>query len=199
MRDTKSSGRHSARYSPGCVNIIYNDKHSWNTWHGYTVMAVDGSKTQLPRDTLLLAIFGGTGTGAAAPTAQASYLYDVLNDIIVDARIAPISTDERTLSKQHLEKLVELSAIKKKLLIFDRGYPSAELIRTVFASGCDFLFRVRSKYNVNMDDLPHGIHDFALVGENGEIIDTKVIKLQLDSGENAKSNTSSYLLRKEKP
>ena len=146
-------------------------------------MAVDGSKIQLPSDPLLLATFGGTGAGATAPTAQASYLYDVLNDIIVDARIAPLTTDERTLAKQHLEKLVELPTIKKKLLIFDRGYPSAELICTILASGCDFLFRVRSKFNVKMDALPQGIHNFALVGENGEIIDTTVVKLQLDSGE----------------
>ena len=166
-----------------CVNIIYNDKHNWNTWHGYTVMAVDGSKTQLPSDPLLLSIFGGTGAGATAPTAQASYLFDVFNDMIVDARIAPLSTDERTLAKQHLEKLSELPSIKKKLLIFDRGYPSAELIRAVLASGCDFLFRVRSKYNVNMDALPNGVHNFTLADESGEIIETKVIKLQLDSGE----------------
>lgn len=166
-----------------CVHVVYNDKHRWNTWHGYTVMAVDGSKIQLPSDPLLLATFGGMGPVATTPTAQASFLFDVLNDMIVDARIAPISTNERTLAKQHLESLHELPAIKKKLLVFDRGYPSAELIDAVLVAGCDFLSRVRAKYNVKIDALPQGIHDFTLVGEKGGIIDVKVIKLQLDSGE----------------
>ena len=166
-----------------CVKVVYSDKHSWNTWHGYTVMAIDGSKIQLPSDPLLLATFGGMGPVATTPTAQASFLFDVLNDMIVDARIAPISTNERTLAKQHLESLLELPAIKKKLLVFDRGYPSAELIDAVLASGCDFLFRVRAKYNVKMDALPQGIHDFPLVGEKGGIMEAKVIKLELESGD----------------
>jgi len=165
------------------VNLIYNDKHIWNTWHGYAVMAVDGSKHQLPSDPQLLIDFGGLGPSATTPTAQVSYLYDVFNDVLVDVRIAPLSTDERTLAKQHLEKLAELPGIKKKLLIFDRGYPSADLIDAVLAAGCDFLFRVRTKFNVNMDILPLGVHAFTLHGEKGEPMETKVIKLTLESGE----------------
>jgi hypothetical protein len=166
-----------------CTNVVYSDKHSWNTWHGYTVMAVDGSKAQLPSDPLLLAEFGGMGPGTAAPTAQSSYLYDVLNDIVVDARIACLSTDERTLAKQHLERLREFPAMKKKLLVFDRGYPSAELISAIQDAGCEFLFRVRAKFDVQIDALALGIHDFALAGKAGETLNTKVIKLMLDSGE----------------
>jgi len=67
-------------------------------WHGYRVLATDGIKIALPDAKALLNYYGGTGRNADSPTAQASLLYDVLNDIVVDAKIAPLSTDERTLA-----------------------------------------------------------------------------------------------------
>jgi hypothetical protein len=165
------------------VSLLYSGRFPWNTWHGYAVFAVDGSKKQLPSDPKLLDVFGGTGAGATAPTAQASYLYDVLNDIIVDAHLAPLSTDERTLAKRHLTRLQELPALKKKLILFDRGYPSADMITSVREAGCDFLFRVRSKFHTGLDSLPIGVHDFDFIDENGETLSLTAVKLTLDSGE----------------
>lgn len=169
--------------SDGCVRSIYGEEYGWNTWHGYTVFAVDGSKTQLPDVPELLAEFGGTGPGANAPTAQASYLFDVLNDVIVDAAFEPLSTDERTLAKRHLTHLCQLDTIIKKLILFDRGYPSADMILALQQAGCDFVFRVRRKFNVELDALPLGVHPFRLIGENGESYELRAVKFQLDSGE----------------
>jgi len=165
------------------VGQFYSKQYAWHTWHGRTVFAVDGSKTQLPSDPALLSAFGGTGVNADAPTAQASYLYDVLNGILADARIAPVSTPERTLAKQHLELLDTLPDIEKKLIILDRGYPSADMIAVLDAAGCDFLFRVRSKFSVKLDDLPLGVHEFPFTDENGKTHDLTAVKLTLDSGE----------------
>ena len=99
-----------------------------NSWHGYRILAIDGSKIALPTDKKLLAHFGGLGKNKTAPTAQASILYDILNDIIVDASINPITSDERTLGIEHLEKYAKIAPNGKNLIIFDRGYPSFELI-----------------------------------------------------------------------
>jgi hypothetical protein len=165
------------------VSQFYSAQYAWRTWHGYTVFACDGSKTQLPSDPDLLADFGGTGVNADAPTAQASYLYDVLNGIIADARIACVSTSERSLAKQHLAHLGTLPDIQKKLIIFDRGYPSADMIAALDAAGCDFLFRVRGKFNVKLDALPLGVHDFPFTDENSKTHDLTAVKLTLDSGE----------------
>jgi hypothetical protein len=167
----------------GSVRAIYGEDSGWDTWHGYTVFAVDGSKTQLPDDPELLAEFGGTGPNADAPTAQASYLYDVLNDVIADALFAPVSTPERKLAKLHLKRLRQLRAIEKKLLIFDRGYPSADMIAALREAGCDFVFRVRRKFNVELDALPLGVHSFRLVGESDVSYDLRAVKFQLDNGE----------------
>lgn len=164
-------------------NFIYGQDKAWNTWHGYTVAAIDGSKTQLPGDPLLLRDFGGTGAGAKAATAQASYLYDVLNDILIDARIDTLATDERTLAKQHLERLQKIPNLKKLLLVFDRGYPSADLVTEIATLGYDFLFRVRTKFNVDFDAMPLGVHNYNFKCEQRETIPVRVIRLELDSGE----------------
>jgi hypothetical protein len=64
------------------------------TWHGFRVLAVDGSKIQVSNDPRLKHIFGTSGGSNSAITAQSSVLYDVLNDIIIDARIYPMSKGE---------------------------------------------------------------------------------------------------------
>ena len=61
------------------------------------------------------------GKDRTAATAQASILYDVLNDIVADAAIAPLCTDERTLAKSHLKACVTFDPDGKKIIIFDRG------------------------------------------------------------------------------
>ena len=68
------------------------------TWHGYRVLAIDGSKVGLPTDAALPAHFGGNGRGAKPPQAQGPICYDVLNDIVVDADIAPLGCDERNMA-----------------------------------------------------------------------------------------------------
>lgn len=161
----------------------YSKECDWRTWHGYTVFAIDGSKIQLPSDPNLLAKFGGTGADAAAATAQSSYLYDVLNEFIADALFDPLSSDERTLAKKHLKRFEHMPAIGRKLIIFDRGYPSADMITSLTAANCDFLFRVRRKFNLELDALPLGVHDFSFTGEDGQMHALTAVKLKLDSGE----------------
>ncbi|CAM4430781.1 IS4 family transposase [Paenibacillus alkaliterrae] len=152
------------------------------TWHGYRLLAVDGSKIALPADKNLLKHFGGTGRHASSPTAQGSIAYDVLNDIVMDALLAPLSTDERTLAKQHLDKCKAMDPREKKLFVFDRGYASFELIDSLVQNGFQFVMRVREKFNLAIDaqTRPDG---FVWLEKNGKRIRVRVIKFKLDSGE----------------
>ena len=77
----------------------------YRTWHGYRVSAIDGSKVQVPDDQTLKDHFGTMGKGSTAATAQASALYDVFNNILMDAQIVPIKTDERELAARHIDAL----------------------------------------------------------------------------------------------
>ena len=162
------------------VSQIY--AHDVDRWHGMTVVAIDGSKIQLPNDKHLLEVFGGTGRGADSPTAQASSAYDILNNVIVDAQIEPLSVSENALATRHMEHISEIPGLEHTLIIMDRGYSSAALMLQAELKGLKFLVRLRKKFNVDIDALNCGIHDFELSAEGGKIA-VKVIKFELPGGE----------------
>ena len=153
------------------------------TWHNYRVLANDGSKIALPADGFLLGHFGGIGRNAKSPTAQASICYDVLNDIVIDADIAPLDHGERTLALAHVEncKLV-LPEGEKKLFIYDRGYPSFDLIGALEEAGLKYVMRVKKKFNLDVDaqSKPDG---YVWLKQCDKRIHVRVIKFCLDSGE----------------
>ena len=151
-------------------------------WHGYRILAIDGSKIALPADKKLLAHFGCLGKDKTAPTAQGSILYDVLNDIIVDASINPMTRDERTLAIEHLEKYVKIAPNGRNLIIFDRGYPSFELIELLESMGFAYVMRVKTKFNNDIDsqDKTDGI---VWLKQGNKRVHVRVIKFTLDSGE----------------
>jgi hypothetical protein len=99
-------------------------------WNGYRLSAVDGSKLALPDDKPLRAYIGGFGTNKESATAQGSMRYDLLNDVVMHALIDPVKTGEQAQARAHIQHLEGLESFEggKELVIFDRGYPSKELI-----------------------------------------------------------------------
>jgi hypothetical protein len=153
----------------------------FETWHGFLVYAIDGSKIALPSDLKLLLHFGTVGRGGTSPTAQGSIVYDVLNDIVLDAAIEPIATDERTLAKAHIAACVNIVPDSRKLFIFDRGYASFDLIETLEGHGFSYVMRVREKFNTAIDaqKSPDG---YVTLEKGGKTICVRVVKFMLDSG-----------------
>jgi hypothetical protein len=152
------------------------------TWNDYFVYAIDGSKIALPADKKLLEYYGAVGRGAKSPTAQGSILYDVLNDIVVDAAMEPISIDERTLALRHLEACKTIVDDKNILVIFDRGYPSFDLIKRLETDKFKYVMRVRSKFNLDIDAQTEQ-DGTVWIEKDGSKIQVRVIKVELDSGE----------------
>jgi len=163
------------------VDHIYEGYYE--TWHGYRLSAIDGSKTQLPDDQTLRDHFGTVGRGGTAATGQASALYDVLNNTLIDAQLGPIKTDERELALRHLNALHGLPSFSKECVIFDRGYASFELVKATKGLGIHFVMRVRTKFNVAIDQLKEGDHRITLKKKGCEDIPVRVIKFALPSGE----------------
>jgi hypothetical protein len=151
-------------------------------WHNYRVFAIDGSKIALPADEKLRKYFGALGKDKTAPTAQGSVLYDVLNDIVCDAAIKPMSTDERTLAKIHLAVCKNIAPNDNKLFIFDRGYASFELVQLLENKGYNFVMRVKSKFNKDIDAQTIS-DDYVCLEQNGKRIQVRVIRIILDSDE----------------
>jgi hypothetical protein len=70
------------------VEGSYNEE--WERWRGFRLMAVDGSFIQLPQDRELVEYYGGLGHEGNTASALVSLLYDLENDIVVDALIPSI-------------------------------------------------------------------------------------------------------------
>jgi hypothetical protein len=162
------------------VQCVYTN--AVDRWHGLVVIAVDGSKIQLPDDKRLLEAFGGIGRETDSPTAQASIAYDMFNGIVVDAEIGPLSVGEHELASRHLDQVAATPGIRNALFIFDRGYSSSKLMAQAEEKGMKFLVRVRRKFNVAIDALGHGVHDFSLSCEKSWLR-VRVIKFALPNGE----------------
>lgn len=163
------------------VDLIYS--RYYETWHGYRLSAIDGSKIQIPDDQKLRDYFGTAGKGGTAATAQGSALYDVLNNVLIDTQIEPIATSERVLAMRHIDALCGLTSFGKECIIFDRGYPSFELIETLTDRKISYVMRVRAKFNLSIDRLAEGDHNTILQKCGHEDIPIRVIKFALPSGE----------------
>ena len=73
------------------------------TWNGYHLFAIDGTTVALPDKPSLCKAFGGSGRKKDSAIASASILYDIENDWIADAAIAPYPTAERTQAMGHID------------------------------------------------------------------------------------------------
>ena len=107
------------------VDKFYSLKEDLNTWNGFNILAVDGTSLQVLDTKECGEYFGLSSNQNKTRTAVASTsaIYDVLNDIIVDARITKYRTSERYMAQQHIEVLVDRISSKNSIVIFDRGYP----------------------------------------------------------------------------
>jgi hypothetical protein len=152
-------------------------------WRGYRLLAIDGSKINLPNDPKLREYFGTVGAGNRSPCAQGAILYDIENDLVVDARIEPTAVDERTLAGEHIRKLAGMATFGKELILFDRGYPSMELIGELLKAGIDFVMRVREKFDCGIDALVAGDHRVVLEQGGRGPIGVRVVKFRLGGRE----------------
>ena len=161
-------------------NAFYSSKNreTLKTFHGYHIFAIDGSAFALPSLKSLLNIFGGTGKKADSPTARASVMYDVLTKFILHADIKPLSVDERTMAKAHINAIQEIISLKHSIILMDRGYPSEALICDLFGV-THFVMRVKSGFNKTIDALSCGDHIINLYP--GVVL--RILKFTLDSGE----------------
>ena len=77
------------------------------TWYGWRLVAVDGSTAQLPNHPEILAHFGAwqPAQGGPCPMARVSQMFDVLNEVTLDALIVPKALGERELAANHFAHL----------------------------------------------------------------------------------------------
>jgi hypothetical protein len=155
----------------------------YDTWNGYRLCAIDGSKIQLPDDERLRRHFGTMGPDNSAATAQASALYDVLNNVLIDVRIAPLRIGERTLAGRHIKTLCNSPSFDKECILYDRGYASFGFVETHKERGVSYVMRVKRGFNKAIDMLCKGDHTVVLQKREHDDISVRVLKFDLSSGE----------------
>jgi len=161
------------------VKEEYGGNYELNTWNGYHVFAIDGSTIALPDKQELRDAFGTTGRKMNSATARVSILMDITNDWIIDARIDHCSTYERKQAHGHIERLNQLPLEAPKLIIFDRGYPAADFIRTLEENKLFFVMRCSRKWNVEIDETLS--QDTLVTLSNGVVI--RAVRFNLPTGE----------------
>lgn len=161
------------------VNEFYSLKKDLKTWNGYNVLAVDGTNLQVPDTCECSKYFGFSSNQNKTITAMASAsaLYDVLNDIIIDARITRYKTSERAMAKQHIYSIKDKVALQNSIVIFDRGYPSYDMFNYLNNQGLFFLMRVSESFKIaqSIDD-NDAILNYKFQGEMKKI---RVIKVKI--------------------
>lgn len=139
------------------TNLFQFTNHP-NTWDGYCIFAVDGSEIAVDHNKNNEAEFGlKGGNWHSYPSARLTALYDVTNDLIVDAVFTGVSVGER----EHARRLLSSEALTngkgyKNLLLFDRGYPSRELIYELEDKGFFYLIRCTHSFLSCINEYPDG-------------------------------------------
>jgi hypothetical protein len=150
------------------VRGSYNETLKY--WWGFLLMVIDSSHIALPKDAALGEYYGATGHEHSTPTTRASIMYDIENDIIVDAKTAPLSEDEGSLAKEHIEVLTgmrEELGERKGIVICDRGYPSKAFIKYLEDKRIRFVMRVQKGFNPLIDKMAGGSNYRAIRGNQG--------------------------------
>lgn len=118
----------------------------FQTYEGYRILAIDGTKLNLPNTAELQQEFGVQKThGAAQVQALASGLYDVVNKVMVDVQISSCTTNERTHASELIHDL-QAQLAHKNMILLDRGYPSAKLLTQIQDEGHAYVVRCSSEF-----------------------------------------------------
>ncbi len=129
------------KFADGIAEIQAQDANA-PSYLGMRLIAIDGTDIALENSEELKKAFGCSGPNQNAATALGSLAYGPLDHAIYDCQIAPYATDERELAKLHMTRLLELG-LGGSLLLFDRGYPSAEFLAYTQNAGFFYVMLVR--------------------------------------------------------
>lgn len=173
------------------VKDVYIKPEYYHTYKGFRLLAVDGTVLTLNNTKVMQEAFGGIETQSSKnAAAQASCLYDVENGVILDSIIDSYKSDERKMALKHIEKL-DTFGYRNDLILFDRGYPSTELISKLTEKNIKFVMRVSSCFLKQINDIKYEDGIVEIKAEKKEI-KIRVINVELKTGEIEKLVTNIY-------
>lgn len=184
------------------VDVMYGDG-DFKTYKGHRVLGVDGSKILLPGSQDVIDEFGTIAYSNGGQHKHkiegerayglASVMYDVLNNIAIDALLDKAKAYEIDLAAEHLKKTQA-----NDLFIGDRNYPSFRMLGEIKKNSSEFLIRcskssffvARKMLNgggadsqiVQLQVHPSKIKEIRKLGLP-EIMTVRFVRVLLDTGE----------------
>jgi hypothetical protein len=176
----------------------FYEEAEYYVWHGMRTLAVDGTRLVLPNHPSIIEEFGqhqfGPNADSPRSLAMGSMLYDVLNQITLDSKLAPYSSSERDLLLQHLDKVKA-----GDMLLLDRGYPCFWLLFLLKAKGIEFCVRLKEDWWLKVKEFSESLDkerivSFALPKKDRKklvdfphmldtTIECRLVKVELENGE----------------
>lgn len=127
------------------VKSFYEMETDLKKYKNHYVLAIDGSKVVLPTTEETLEVYGGQSNKSKTVAMLGfSTVYDVLNNMILDGIIDRYNYSERASAVIHLNKLTDYLGDSKRIILFDRGYPSAKLLLFMINTPSKFVMRLSS-------------------------------------------------------
>lgn len=152
-------------------------------WYGHAVKAIDGTTLRVPGTPENRKEFQTQkNQHGEVALAKASVLYHLSDDLVEKAVFGKCRDSEKNQALELLtpETLHDESGYRP-VILFDRGYPSGELISHIDGLGGLFLMRCPSSTFKNVRSCPQGISDTSISYHNRKI-KIRVIRFFLDSG-----------------
>ncbi len=157
------------------IDELYSKFSGFSKFQGYIIGACDGSIVDLPNVTLTREEFPVGDENLLKEKrirARVSCILDVHSKHILTAKIVETTVNEIDLAIEHLENLRQRLDITKLITIYDRGYPSIELMTKIIDLNSKFLIRLPK--NVF-------IHQIKQMKSNDEIIQINMINSRLNN------------------
>ena len=184
-----SKGRQRIKYSAlkelsdTVINEFYKQAQT-KTLLGYHLLAIDGSKYNLPITDKLKKEFGVQITGGTEqPQALGSCMYDIQNGMIIDAHFDGCRSNERIHAAEMIKNL-NSDLITNPVYIMDRGYPSGVLLELItklnqhYIVRCDKTFLEGIEWNGADTIVDHRFKSIKLP------LRFRLITITLNNGEN---------------
>lgn len=167
------------KLSDAIIEWFYKDTY-FKRFKGYRLLSIDGTILEISNTENLRNEFGYIeNQSMKVARARAAALYDVENDMIITAVLSKYRASERLQAEELINKLENIG-FSNDLILFDRGYPSKDLISFIEKKKIKYLMRVsvsfKSVVNVKGED------QIVEIVNKKEKLKVRVLKFSLDSG-----------------
>jgi hypothetical protein len=143
-----------------CESCYHYHGPTIKRWKGYRLVAADGSNISLINKPVLEEYFGGQSNQSGTfVQAKAFYCYDVLNELILHAKIAPYRFGELNMAYSSIDSFDE-----DMLMIYDRNFCNFKMVALHTWQEREIKFVIRAKETQNI------IRTFIEGGAQSEIV-----------------------------